>query len=229
MTHKTTNFNLFKLQSKNRKLIEKNVFHIIKSIEQHGFFEAKPIIVDENMIVIDGQHRLEACKRTNTPVNYSIVNGNADELMISLNMAQAQWKLEDYINLYAKNGIECYKEVLAVHEKYKFTISTCIEVVILNFKSNHMRRGHEFTMNPKRYELAEYLNNCKPYVSYYGSKNFAIAVNVLLHKTTQQQQQKVFDKIPSIKQQISFKEYLLVFENIINRYKKNDLSVKLTS
>ena len=52
-----------KLNPENRAINQRQVERLMDSIKKHGFIESIPILVDPNGYVIDGQHRLEACKR----------------------------------------------------------------------------------------------------------------------------------------------------------------------
>ena len=89
--------------------------------------EIRPITVNKNMEVIDGQHRLEACKILNQPIFYVIQEDSQDEDMILLNNSQKRWSLEDYVHFYSSRGKEAYK---SLEEASKNTQLTCREVLI---------------------------------------------------------------------------------------------------
>ena len=113
----TTRYDSFKKLSGNRGINSKNLNQLIDSIKQHNHLPLHPIIVNTEMFVIDGQHRLEAAKKLNVPVHY-IISGETEEKalynhLISVNVNQKKWSLEDFFHLYAEkyNKID-YKEFL---------------------------------------------------------------------------------------------------------------------
>ena len=65
--YKTNDLSIFKFTKFNR-----NVVHTREMLEQakQGFIS--PIIVNEYMVVIDGQHRLEHAKEAGVPIEYII-------------------------------------------------------------------------------------------------------------------------------------------------------------
>lgn len=95
-----TNYKVFKKLNGNRSINMKIVNRIIESIKKVGQIPV-PIVVNENMEVIDGQNRLEAFEILGLPVYYVITNGAGTSECIMLNINQTPWKLGDYIDTYA--------------------------------------------------------------------------------------------------------------------------------
>lgn len=62
----TDKYSIFRRLSGNRDVKEARVKKIMRSIEKVGYIP-NPIIVNENMEVVDGQGRLEAVKRLGLP------------------------------------------------------------------------------------------------------------------------------------------------------------------
>ncbi|XCY65795.1 ParB N-terminal domain-containing protein [Streptococcus iniae] len=65
--YKTTNYDMFNFSKFNR-----NVFLTPEMLKQAELGFVSPIIVNENLTVIDGQHRLTACQQLGLPVEYII-------------------------------------------------------------------------------------------------------------------------------------------------------------
>jgi ParB-like chromosome segregation protein Spo0J len=65
---------IFKHIKGNRIPNLKHVRRLVDSIKKYGM-KCNPILVNEQMEVIDGQHRLLAAKETNSFVYYIIING----------------------------------------------------------------------------------------------------------------------------------------------------------
>ncbi len=220
---KTKNYEMFEYMDSNRKINAGLVERLVKSIKEIGYIESRPIIVNEDMVVIDGQHRLEACKRLGIPVIYQVSNVDMSKAMIALNMNQQIWRLSDYIDSYATQGKKCYKYILDFENKYKLGISNSIIICLNDYshRANDIRIGKEFTINPESNNIAKFIINCKSYFDFYKSQKFAHSV-MLLHKyASKSDVNKVFEKIQSLRQLVKTSDYLNYYENIINRYKKN--------
>lgn len=102
---KTMDYSIFGQVSGNREINEANIRGIMASINKKNLTQIRPILVDENMRVVDGQHRLEACKRLGLPVYYQVMTDLVSEDVILLNN-QKRWTTDDYINFFASKGIE---------------------------------------------------------------------------------------------------------------------------
>ena len=78
----TSDLNIFRI-AKNRPLSELHVKRMMKKDI------SEPIIVDSDMNVLDGQHRLEACRRANKPIRY--VLNKRYPILVSLHKAGSTW------------------------------------------------------------------------------------------------------------------------------------------
>ena len=105
--HITDDFSKFKIMLGNRLVSEIRVNKILQSFEKVGYIQA-PIIVNEKMEVIDGQGRLEACKRSNQPIAYVVIDGLNINHCINMNINITNWTTEDYVKSYADQGYPDY-------------------------------------------------------------------------------------------------------------------------
>ena len=103
----TSEYESFKHIDGNREEVESRVKKIEKSVAQVGYIPA-PIIINENSEIIDGQARYEFCKRTNTPIAYTVVNGLTIDDCIAMNISSTNWGTIDYIHSYADRGNKSY-------------------------------------------------------------------------------------------------------------------------
>ena len=106
--YETTDYSIFKHFSVNREIEPQNLKQIISNINKNGFKE-NPLIVNENMYVIDGQHRLEACRTLGLPVQYIVVNGLTEDDCLIYNIAGKKWDNKAYVHYFANKGIEAYQ------------------------------------------------------------------------------------------------------------------------
>ena len=123
----TMNYGLFNLVDSNRKLKSGNVQKLMNSFKlTQGMSRTKPIIVDKKFNVIDGQHRLEACKRMGIPVHYVVTDEKITNIPL-YNSYQEKWNLDDYTNFWAKNGNQNYINLLKIKESVGFSANACLE------------------------------------------------------------------------------------------------------
>lgn len=137
--YQTNDLSIFKMVSGNRVPNPQHVKRLKTSILQNGML-CNPILVNEKMEVIDGQHRLLASKETNSSIFYVILNGYSLREVHTLNINQKNWTKKDFMDGYADMGIESYiklREFVKRNEDFNFT--DCI-----SFCSN--KSGHDSNM-----------------------------------------------------------------------------------
>lgn len=108
MIEKTTNYDMFTFREDNRvKIVHSHVKKISQSIQCRNLLELQPIIVNEKMEVLDGQHRLLAAKSLGLEIYYKIEKSCNFGDIILLNISKS-WGVNDYLNYYCKNGFDEY-------------------------------------------------------------------------------------------------------------------------
>ena len=117
----TTTYSLFKKHSSNRVLNNSNLNRIKNSVKLCNRLRYYPIVVDADMRVIDGQHRLEAAKTLGVPVFYTIIKDATTQDIIMPNTAQKGWMVDDFVNFYKNEGNEDYKKLDEFMQKYHHT------------------------------------------------------------------------------------------------------------
>jgi len=129
ITSPTENYEVFKHIGSNRTIVDNHVKKLMSSIGAHNLLEANPIIVDKHFNVVDGQHRLEACKRLNIPVYWVQPKNikNIKDSLISLNSNQKSWTLADYVQYYALEGKEEYCKIMELIER-GFNMSNALAI-----------------------------------------------------------------------------------------------------
>jgi hypothetical protein len=125
--HKTENYSIFKFLTGNRPTRKFNT--LLESIKKRNMLEHHPIHVDENMHVIDGQHRLQAAQILKVPVYYTIDPSACLDDIALLNANMRAWTSKEFTHLFSDKGSEDYKFIYYLAEKFKFdyyfTIYTC--------------------------------------------------------------------------------------------------------
>lgn len=117
IVQETRDYKQFKVLQENRNPNESNVTKLMQSMSEKQI--AAPIIVNEKLEVIDGQHRLEACRRAELPVYYLIIEGLTGDDCMVLNQNQASWSGKDYLNFFKQTGSSAAGLVLKLIEQFK--------------------------------------------------------------------------------------------------------------
>ena len=125
--YETMNYEIFSLVRGNRELSGSKVDQLVHEIKLNGLL--MPIMVNSAMQVIDGQHRLAACKTAKVPVQYFVRANATVETAANVNMAGSNWSPSDWINKYASEGKEDYiilKNWIEKCKGYKINQSSAI-------------------------------------------------------------------------------------------------------
>lgn len=152
---KTNDYSVFKKLDGNRDAT--NINAILKSIDEVGYV-LSPILVNENMEIVDGQHRFEALKTKKLPVFFIIEKGIGGKECIAMNTGQRNWSSIDYIHYYANNGYEDYARLMALLEDYQsdFGLDGIIGIAIEprdGGSLTELKRG-DLDMSIRRYATA---------------------------------------------------------------------------
>ena len=132
--YRTNDLSTFKSIPGNRSINLQHVNRLIYSINKYGM-KCNPILVNEELAVIDGQHRLAAAKNAGTFIYYIIVNGYSLTEVHTLNLNQKNWGKIDYMEGYADMGLEPYvklREFALKNDDFSFSncLALCSNVVM---------------------------------------------------------------------------------------------------
>jgi hypothetical protein len=155
---KTTNYDKFKFIRENRGIYKSNLKKLKESILAQNLLEANPVIVNEKMEVIDGQHRIEVCEALKIPVYYVKVAGTGMKEVVLVNTAAKNWSLRDYIFSYIKQGNKNYEYVRDLQQNNHIPYQLGAEILSNNYNrkavSEKIKNG-TFEVKPGRVEWAE--------------------------------------------------------------------------
>ena len=129
MFKSTIDYNIFKISPKNRPIDQSNLAHIVESIKAHNLLEYRPILVDSQMNVIDGQHRLRAAEKLGLPIYYSIEPTLKTDDIWLLNANQKAWSHEDFYNFHINSGKPEYLKLKKFREKYNLKLRVALAVL----------------------------------------------------------------------------------------------------
>ena len=225
----TSDYSIFSTLKGNRNIDPKNVAKIIESMQIKYLYTV--ILVNENLEVIDGQHRLAACKSLGLPVNYEIIKGYGLQEVQMLNANTKNWGLVDYVESFAKNGNTDYVYFLEFMEKYKFNFSMCCAVLFngatrtgSNIRAGKMPKIDKIKSN----KVAENILLFKNVVKSWNKKAFVYTV-INLYKL----ENFDFNDLALRLAKCDLKEYATVdgyigkIEEIYNKRRRNKINLRI--
>jgi len=124
--YKTNDLSVFNQIVGNRPPNPQHIRRLVGSIKENGVLQ-NPIIVNEKMDVIDGQHRLMAAKKSFSSIFYIVVKGYSLNEVQVLNINQKNWTKKDFMEGYADMGVEPYLKLRNfTRRNTAFNITDCI-------------------------------------------------------------------------------------------------------
>lgn len=226
MILKTTNYSQFTILNGNRPLDIAHVKRIMESITNRNLLAENPIVVNNFLCVIDGQHRLEAAKRLGIPIFYIVINHGSLEDVWLLNTSQKNWSLLDYVNSYISRGYVDYRTLKDFSLRYDLPLGISAFLLAnkkFDTESDSIKKGKFKVIS---IELAEKYANYVIFLRNYTSKNLSRSRNFLMSainlcRINGLNLKKLARKIESRKIEIpkltSEQEYLRFYEKIYNR------------
>jgi hypothetical protein len=136
---KTKNYDDFSVIISNREVDKAHVKRLAASIKRKNLLYIRPILVNNKMQIIDGQHRLAAAEQLGEFVYYLKVQDLDKDDIAILNTAQKNWSRMDFINFYAVEGKPEFKELCNIINKYKILKPSFILRIVGECK--HLREG----------------------------------------------------------------------------------------
>lgn len=175
----TQDYKLFKRIRGNRKVIRSHVNKLRSAFEENPkAIEYNPILVNENMEIIDGQHRFDAASQLELPIYYQKVPGLTLHDVQVLNSNTRTWTPIDFAEAFAEIGLESYKLYLAHKKKYKLAHDVTMAYVGVGvpntstgFRTGRFRAGDQ--KRTKQY--SDWLVEIKKYVEYANLRPAAMA------------------------------------------------------
>lgn len=121
----STDYDKFKFLECNRAVSPTRLEAMVESLNTINLLEQNPIIVDEELNIIDGQGRFMAAKKLGLPIFYTVLHKSAEsrEVLKILNVKQVQWVPNDYLEYYVSLGNKNYIRFKEFIKEYKLSIS----------------------------------------------------------------------------------------------------------
>lgn len=224
---KTKSYDKFTFIKGNRNVKKNHLIRLRRSINEKDLLQYNPIIVNEDYEVIDGQHRLTACKSMNSPVYFVVAKGLGFDDVVRLNTNVKDWGIADYMQSYIDLG---YKHYIKLDKFAKrWGLSTSNAIAIMSMKGHVDRAGYtafkagnfEILDEKVATEYARRLRDIAPYTTKntWKDRDFIRALSIAYEK--EMDHDKLVEQIQQypypLHRRANTTEYLRQFEDVYNQ------------
>lgn len=122
VVYQTTDYEMFKFLKGNREINKTNEKNLEKNFGENGEnYVMNPIIVNEKMEIIDGQHRFTALKKIGKPIHYIVVKGVGGDAAQRMNQVSLRWSLLNYVKYHKETDPNCARlyELIRIYNEEK--------------------------------------------------------------------------------------------------------------
>lgn len=177
----TTNYDQFKFMDTNREQKRGHIDRLKQAFEEIGnLTRVQPILVNERMEIIDGQHRFTACKELGQPIYYTQVPGLSVREARSMNILHRGWTADDYAKSYALGGDPNYQKYVQLREDYGFNHSVLLAYIYPGTSKGNFRAFRDGELSiPDEAELRRRLDKLAmigEFTNMVTNREFAIAL-----------------------------------------------------
>lgn len=219
----TQDYSLFRRIKGNRTVSQPHVNRLLEAIKNDPkTITYNPIIVNQKMEVIDGQHRLEAIKKSELPVHYIKVDDVGLETVQKLNSISKMWSPMDYAKSFAENGNEDYRIYIDFKIRFKFNHDVVMRYLALDvpMTGTLFKQGKFQIPNVARsYELATYLQDLQQFYDRIAYRNSAYGF-LIVAQSPNYDHRRMYRQMKNYAQNINEQplanDYAREFERIYN-------------
>ena len=234
----TKEYSKFFILAENRFIRQSHVDLLIQSIKKKNYLHNEPIKVASNYEIIDGQHRFKAAKALNTWIYYIIVDDDVD--FILLNNHRRNWKNDDHLHYFSAKGLPHYIYLKNFCEKFNIPVINARSLVTgtlsgrkknpFNFGRFHCPMNKEIDDRlGEFYQQIKKINKdkkIKPTSILISEKSCALYNRLLTSGKIEMDTflYKIETHCNELRQYSKLEDFLNMFLEIYNKYKKNKIS-----
>jgi len=226
----TTDYEMFSFIKGNRGINESQVNAIVNNIvNDTDLLRYKPIMVNRNMGVLDGQHRLLAAQKAGVTIWWNPAPDDINLLTIANLNNGNKWSPKNFVSLYAASNKKAYILFRKFYSDYKLSTSTAL----LLFGRQTMRSLREGTLHANDLlmyeEFAEALTDVRKYVYFAKFNRFADAFT-RIYTHPEYDHKRMLTKLKQRKDAIirmaTVEDHMRMLEEIYNHKLSSDKKVR---
>jgi len=226
----TTEYEKFSFIRGNRGITESQVNAIVNNIvNDMDLLRYNPILVNRNMGVLDGQHRLLAAQKAGVTIWWNVAPDDINLLTIANLNNGNKWSPKNFVSLYAASNKKAYILFRKFYSDYKLSTSTAL----LLFGRQTMRSLREGTLHANDLlmyeEFAEALTDVRKYVYFAKFNRFADAFT-RIYTHPEYDHKRMLTKLKQRKDAIirmaTVEDHMRMLEEIYNHKLSSDKKVR---
>ena len=226
----TTDYEKFSFIKGNRGISESQVNAIVNNIvNDTDLLRYNPILVNRNMGVLDGQHRLLAAQKAGVTIWWNVAPDDINLLTIANLNNGNKWSPKNFVSLYAASNKKAYILFRKFYSDYKLSTSTAL----LLFGRQTMRSLREGTLHANDLlmyeEFAEALTDVRKYVYFAKFNRFADAFT-RIYTHPEYDHKRMLTKLKQRKDAIirmaTVEDHMRMLEEIYNHKLSSDKKVR---
>jgi len=200
--YSTTDYDKFVFLDDNRRLIGG---HVNSLAEEGNVTAVEPVTVNERFEVIDGQHRIQACKENSWPVYFKVREGLTISDARKMNILHRSWTADDFAKSYAADGKVQYQKFIELREEYGFTHTVTLFAIYngdlkglsVRFRTGDLVIEDEAATRARLDRLSEMVEvmNIKPSQHFFTAYLEVMKVNGFDHRRMVRKTQQVGDQL----------------------------------
>jgi hypothetical protein len=182
---RTKEYKKFKLISWNRDINKGKLKDIVSSMKLRNLTKDLPIIVNGRNEVLDGQHRLAACKELGIPVYYYRAS-DMNTHDIALIQRGTKWKPLDYVKYWKVKGNRNYMLFDKFLRKYNLQVSTALSIISYS-DSGQCKRVREGKLEfgegkfMSAFQKMDKIEDFKKHFKFYKNRSFICAISSIMN------------------------------------------------
>lgn len=125
--HVTTDYNKFSFIDGNRTVRKANLKKLLESMSEEQLII--PIIVNEKLQIIDGQHRFISAKELKKPIYFIVNHGYGIEQVKRANTVGENWTNDDFLSTYVAEYNEDYIKINELKKEKGLQIGIILKII----------------------------------------------------------------------------------------------------
>jgi len=185
----TNDYTRFVYDVRNRPIDRRHVEELFYAIEENNLLEDFPIVCemrdDGTLVVLDGQHRLEAAKLHEVPIYYKVSRRMKFSDVTSVNNSTMGWTNLAYLHRWVRDSRLQYLRFKKFiddnpHVRFDYAITLCMQGNANVVRDSFRNGTYEFNNKELAEKVAAYAKDFEKYApSFYRSKHFQVALRTL--------------------------------------------------
>lgn len=235
----TMDYDTFHFIRGNRVIRPGHVSRLVASISEINLLPWNPITVNEDLQILDGQHRLLAAKKLGLPIYYIVMPFGGLREVQMYNTNKSNWTMEDFLESHITQGNSEYKYLKEFAIKYNLTYSNALRLLAGDLKGHSSKKhgvvsqfragNFKATQKEAAQKFAQQINELNDFMEegVRNDRDFLTALDktytTVSHKDLLA---KLTDSGWKIRQNGSVRGYLRNLEEIVN-YRSKSARVRL--